>query len=229
MNSTQTYSYSKISKFFDCPANWFATYIEKSVKFVSGPEAQWGNEVHEALDKHFKTGAPLEGRFASFVDYAAKIKNAAPSKVESEKELAFDGCWKPVGWWDKSAVQRGKIDVFYKVDDSRAVVLDHKTGKYKPSNYVGELKYFSLLSMKADPSLEKVKTVTTWLNSDSNGPPTVAVYDRAKDLPEIQDEFDGKIAQIERALEFDNFPMKVSGLCHGWCGNTKCKMWKPRK
>ncbi len=226
---TQTYSYSKIDKFFQCPTLWKATYLDKSIKYVSSPEAEWGTDVHDALDKYFKQGKPLEGRFESFANYAKQIKDAAPSPILSERELSFDKDWKQVGWFDKSAVQRGKLDVFYKVDESRAVVLDHKTGKYKPGNYVGELQYFTLLSMKADPSLQKIKTITTWLNRADTGKPTVAVYDRDKDLPEIEEMFQGKIMQIERALEFDNFPAKTSGLCHGWCANTSCRHWKPKK
>lgn len=229
MTYTQTYSYSKIDKFFQCPALWKAQYLDKSIKYVSSPEAKWGSDVHDALDKYFKNGTPLEGRFESYASYAEKIKLSAPSPIVSERELAFDKDWKQVGWFDKSAVQRGKLDVFYKVEDSRAVVLDHKTGKYKPSGYVGELRYFTMLSMKADSGIEKIKTVTTWLNQSSPGAPTVAIYDRDKDLPLIEEEFGGKIAAIERAMEFDNFPCKPSGLCAGWCANTSCKMWKPKR
>lgn len=229
MNYTQTYSYSKIDKFFQCPALWKVQYLEKSLPYVSSPEAEWGSAVHDALDKFFKHNTSLEGRFESFEKYAEKIKAAAPTKIMSELELAFDKDWNSVGWFDKSAVQRGKLDVFYKIDDTRAVVLDHKTGKYKPSNYVGELKYFTMLSMKADDKIEKIKTITTWLNQASPGAPTIAIYDREKDLPLIVEEFDGKINAIERAMEHDTFPCKPSGLCQGWCANTSCKMWKPKR
>jgi len=221
------HSYSSISKFDTCPFAWAGSYYYKDVKYTEGEAARWGNEVHDSLDKFFKTGQPLKGNLAYLNNYADSIKNSL-GEVESEKEIAFDVDWNKVGWWDDQCFQRAKLDIFKKQDE-RATIIDHKTGKYSPLsliNYNGELEYFTLLAMKNDEDLQKIKTVITWLKGDSK--PTVAIYDRSN-LNEFEDKFAIKIQNIENAVDNHDFPCKPNGLCNGWCAKTTCKHWKPKR
>ena len=124
--------------------------------------------------------------------------------------------------------QRAKLDIFDK-EGERATIVDWKTGKFSSlslANYTNETQYFTLLSMKADEELQKVKTVLAWLKGDSK--PTIAVYDRSN-LNELEDKFTTKIEAIEHAIDTHDFPCKPSGLCYGWCAKKTCKHWKPKR
>lgn len=221
------FSYSNISKFFSCQQQWAATYFYKTIKYVESEAARYGMRGHKALDEYFKKKTPLPSDFRHLKTYAKKLEDSLED-IESEKEIAFDEDWNEVGWWDHSCFQRGKIDVYNKEDD-RATIVDHKFGKYSNlslENYISELKYFTLLAMKSDEEVEKVKTVITWLKGDSK--PTVEIYDRS-DLPHIEDEFAEKIEIIHAAIDAEEFTYTPSGLCNGWCSNDTCKHWKPKK
>ena len=161
-----------------------------------------------------------------YINYAETLKTTLPN-LESEKELAFDDEWNTVGWWDDNCFQKGKLDVFEK-QDNRAIIVDHKTGKYSSyslENYLGEMRYFSLLTMKADPEIDKIKTVITWLQNDST--PTTRIYTR-DDVVKIENEFENKINIIEQAVDNETFQCKPSGLC-SYCGKMDCKYRKERK
>lgn len=189
--------------------------------------AAFGSKGHDAFDEYFKIGKPLPQQYNYLTDYVENLKNNL-GKVESEKEIAFDEDWNRVGWWDDDCYQRGKLDI-YKKEGDRGTIVDHKFGKFSPmslENYTEEMKYFTLLTMKDDEEVEKVKTVVTWLKGDSK--PTSAIYTR-DDLSEIEDNFASKISLIEDAIETEEFTYTQSGLCNGWCANTTCKFWKPKQ
>lgn len=210
------YSYSSISKFETCPYQWEAQYVLKTIKFIPNETTTWGQETHDALDKRLKTKQPLPERFMMFEKYAKAVE-ALPGTLKSEYEMALDAEGNRVGWWDKTAYERGKSDVSVFHDD-RCQIVDWKTGSYRPNTE--ELDYFSLLTFKIHPEVEKIKTTYLWFKND--GPPTIAYWDR-KQLDELASKFAEKIDRIERARVNDVFPSKKSGLCKQYCGRFDCK------
>ena len=216
-----TWSYSSLSKFETCPYQWYSNYILKEIKFVPNAAVVWGQQAHDELDKRLKTGNPMPNRFQKYEKYAIAVEDYAEKvggHLESEYEMAIDEDYNQVGWWDKSALQRGKTDVSIFHDD-RCLIDDHKTGKYRPNTQ--ELEYFSYLTFIIHPEVEDIRTVYVWFKED--GPPTVDQFNRVKDFDRLEEIFMDKIYSIEQALEMDLFPKKRSGLCNKYCGSPSCK------
>lgn len=210
------WSFSSISKFDTCPYQWKSSYVLKNIPYKPHTATVWGQEVHDAMDKAFKTSSPLPERMKAYEKYVTAIKSI-PGKLYSEYEMAIDAKGNRVGWWDKTAVERSKTDVSI-FDENRCNIIDHKTGKYRPSD---ELEYFSLMTFRLHPEVEKTKTTFLWYQGD--GAPTVAYYNRSSDLDRLENKYSEKIATIENALVYDKFPAKKSGLCQSYCGSPSCR------
>jgi hypothetical protein len=210
-------SFSKLNKFDTCPRQFESQYIRKDIQFVSSPATEWGSAVHEAFDNRFKTGEELTGRFESYEQYARILDaQAVGARLESEYELVVDIDGNRLAWDDPAAHMRGRIDVAIFYPDGRMLIADHKTGNRRVND---ELEFFALLSFKLHPEVQRIKTVFLWYKTGDK--PDVKFYTR-EDLPEIEAKFAAKCATIENALEFDKFPMKVSGLCKNFCGSRSC-------
>lgn len=210
------YSYTHLSTFERCPRQFKSKYLLKDIEFIPNEKTQWGKDVHDALDVRLKSKEPLHDRFKMYEPYAASIEKI-PGKLCTEYEMAVDTNGNRVGWWDKSAVKRGKADVII-FNEDKALIADWKTGKYSPSQ---ELQYFSLLAFKTHPALESIKTMFLWFKND--GPTTKESFTRSDDFNRLEDKFEKKIFKIEEAIKYDHFPANKSGLCKNFCGSPTCK------
>lgn len=210
------WSYTSIQKFETCPYQWYCQYITKEIKFKETEAVIWGREAHEALDKRLKTNEMMSDRFKAYEPYAQAVQRIE-GNIYSEHELVVDKEGQQKGWWDKTAFMRGKADVFVDHQDGRGQILDWKTGSIKPSE---ELEFFTLITFKLYPTIEKIRTAFIWLKHKVK--PTVQTYDRDT-LSEINSKFFNKIEKIESALAHDKFPKKRSGLCKNYCGSISCE------
>ena len=209
-------SYTKIAKFETCPFQWLESYVNKNIKFIPNEKTEWGKAVHDAFDKRFKIKVPMSGRFESYEQYAKTLENL-PGKLISEYEIVIDEEGKRVGWWDESAYMRAKVDVCI-LQDTKAVVFDHKTGGRRNSE---ELEFFVVIMFFLHPEVDDIKTIYAWYK-EPGCPLDVEYFNRVNDFGRLLDKFNGKIAKIQEALEFDKFPKKKSGLCKDYCGSTTC-------
>lgn len=215
-------SFSKLSKFETCEYQWFCQYVEKNIQFVDSPATVWGSDVHSAFDERFKTGIPLEGRFADYEKYATLLEQQAHgAKLFSEFELVVDVDEKQTAWDSPTAHLRGRTDVQIFYPDGRCLIFDHKTGSRRPND---ELEFFSMLTFMIFPEVHTIKTLFAWYKEvDENGncKTDSKIYKRT-DLPAMRTKFSEKINKIESALEFDTFKKSKSGLCRSYCGSPTC-------
>ena len=215
-------SYSKLSKFETCERQWMSQYILRDIQFVDSPATVWGSDVHSAFDARFKTGEVLTDKFEAYEQYALALeKQATGSRLESEYELVVDADEKQTAWDSPTAHLRGRSDVQIFYTDGRCLIFDHKTGKRKLSD---ELEFFAMLTFMIHPEVHTVKTIFAWYKEvDESGRCKMdsRIYKR-DELPEMRDKFLAKIAKIERALEYDDFPKRRSGLCKNYCGSPTC-------
>ena len=221
------HSYSSISCFETCPKQFQEKYILKSVKFQQNEAAKYGSEGHKACEDAIKSRTLPSGRWVHVAPVIQSIYNAAgDAEIHAEYELGMNRDKQPTSFWD--GWLRGKLDVIYKPTPDKVVIADHKFAKHAPSKYNLEMDVFSYLTMVNDTEVEGVKRVLLWLKQESPGKPTVSTVTRKDDFNRIEDNVLGKIQFIERSVEFDNFPCKVTGLC-GWCDVKSCPHQKQRK
>lgn len=205
------WSYSRLSKFTNCPLQYKLVDIEKKYPFVETTETKWGKVVHKALELRITEGLDLPDHLEHMKNFMDKIANN--EGAFAEVQMTINPEFKPVGWFAKDAWCRGQLDVG--VDKGKDCwVGDYKTGKRRPDS--DQLMLFAALTMHHKPMVETVKTSFIWLKDMKMDSET---YHRDQ-LPEIWRHFLPKVARIEAAHEKDKFPAKPSGLC-GWCPVTK--------
>ena len=217
-------SFSALDSFETCPRRHHLTRVTKQVADPPGEAARWGNRVHDALQRYLQGDAQaLAGALAQYQPLADTLLKNTQNKgrnatVDAELQLAVDMDLDPCGWWDDRGWIRGIVDALLR-RGSVAYALDWKTGK--PKDDAGQLALFAGLVMAHYPEIETVHTAYVWLQHKQSDKRT---YHR-RDLPEIWQQVEPRVAQLERAFAHNNWPARPSGLCKNWCpvGRDLCE------
>ena len=203
------WSYSSLTAFETCPRRYKLTRLEKKVVEPQTEATTHGNEVHKALELATKGEKPLPDKYKQYIPIVDRLK-AKPGKKLIEWKFGLTASYKPTTFFASDVWCRGVID-YGVVTTTAACLLDHKTGKPKPD--ADQLKLFAGVAMATYPYVENVSTGYLWLAYNKT---TSENFTRA-DIPEIWQEFGGRVARMEHAYKNDDFPPKPSGLCKSWC------------
>lgn len=217
MGKPIAHSYTSITSFETCPKRHYHLRVLKDVVEPPSDALTWGNTVHKALELRLRDKAELPQGMANYEPYAQKLE-AKPGQLLVEEEIALTRNMERVGWWDRKAWLRGKLDVAI-VNGVKAGIFDWKTGGRKPDN--DQLKLFAGLTFAVHPEVEVVTTGFIWLK---DGKFDKQVFTRDQN-PDIWGEFSTRIERVENAHAKDKWPAKPSGLCRAWCpvGRSRCE------
>jgi hypothetical protein len=132
-----SWTVSKLNMYDGCPAKAKYKHLDKLPE-PDSPAMARGGEVHAHAEQY------VTGREKKLADelQQKKVKSLVEKlkkdykgkKVRVEMELAFNRAWKPCHWLAKDVYVRFKIDVVHFISDGLAVVIDWKTGKFKPEH-----------------------------------------------------------------------------------------------
>lgn len=222
-----SWSYTAMSQFKNCQAQYAAERFYCTVPFVQSAEAKEGDMIHKALENALKTGEQLPDWCRAFTKYVDAVRRRAEKTdadilVEEQITLARD--MSRTGWFDKDAWCRGKIDVLLMpMNSNECTIIDWKTGKVSDDPL--QLRMFAKLATFINPNLERFKCKYIWLKHDR---PTEEILEREtverawKQILEV-------VAEMEACWESEAWGHTKSGLCNGWCKNHTCHLWRPRK
>lgn len=206
------WTYSSLDKFNTCPKQYYHLRVVRDVVDPPSPQKAWGETVHTALELYVKEGKPLPvgmEQWQSFVDKLLRL----PGEVFTEHEFAIDRNFQPCSWDD--AWSRGIADLFILGGD-RAVVVDYKTGKRKPSE---QLCLYALYVFATHPEVEFVHTCFAWLKDRKVDKQT---YHRSE-MSDLWQEFLPTLSRLESSHDKDYWPPRPSGLCRKWCPVVSCE------
>lgn len=211
------HSYTSITGFETCPRRHYLLRVAKEVTEPPSDALTWGNTVHKALENRLRDKTQLPKGMESYEPYAKKLEGK-PGTLLVEEEIALDRNLKRVGWWDRSAWLRGKLDVGI-VNRRKAGIFDWKTGGRKPD--ADQLELFAGLAFTVLPEVEEVTTGFIWLK---DGKFDKQVFTREQN-PVIWQGWMPRIERVERAHATNKWPAKPSGLCRNWCpvGRSRCE------
>jgi len=201
------HSYSAIKLYENCPLRYYRQRVVKDVVDEGGAASKYGERIHEFLEKRLAENAELPQEAEHYEALCQSVEKAATGgELYVEKELVLTENLEPTGWWDSDAWLRSKLDVLIVRGDT-AVVMDWKTGKRYPDFF--QLSLFAAQVFKHYPDVQKVKTSLVWLKSMAMD---TEQYSRSRSN-ELWADIMGRIRNIYKSLEHDNWPAKPSGLC----------------
>ena len=208
------WTYSQLEGFETCPKQYHEVRVKRSIPYVQGEAAKWGDEVHKALELRVSEAKPLPTGMTQWESLVSKVI-AMPGQKIVEGKYAIDSNFNPCGYYDKQAWSRGKIDLGI-INGKTGASLDWKTGKRKPTE---QLELYAGYMFQTHPQLETVHTGFIWLKEKKIDKAVV----HKQDMPAIWQRLVARYRRIEIAYEKDAWPAKPSGLCKNYCPVTSCE------
>lgn len=209
------WSFSTYDSYQTCPRRLNEIRFAKTVVEPESPHAQWGTEVHKALELGVKESTPLPASMEHLNSIIDTLKKT-PGKVYTECQLAVSRDLDPVEFFSELVWCRGIVD-FLAVNHGVAIALDYKTGKRKLTK---QLELMALLIFANFNSVEKVHTGFVWLKE--GGKLDTDTF-RRDQIPELWDSFRKTVNDMEYSFEMGLWPERQNGLCRQWCPVVQCK------
>ena len=221
MSNLMPLSFSRLSTFENCPAQFDYLYVSKRVQNMSNEASEYGDRVHKVLEAYGLLGSDEEravmraeaaleekttlSKWAHIVD---KIL-ARPGQKLFEHQMAVNRQLQPVDWFAKDVWIRSIADVLV-INGDTAYCLDYKTGKVKDNPT--QLQLFAAMVMWLYPQVNTVKTSFIWLKFDDV---TNAKYER-RFLDSLWRALEPRFDKVQEVIDLGVFDTKPSGLCP-WC------------
>lgn len=216
------WSYSALTRYENCPKQYFHINVKKDIKDEYGDSEAGaeGNAIHAALFKRVTKGHPLPLPLRHYESLAARFASA-PGDKHGELKLALNRDFEPTDFFASDVYLRAIIDLAI-VRDKHAIVVDWKAGKIKDD--------FTQLAMSAAvlgqymPELETFDIAFVWLKHKNISRKSYTKHD----LKAIWADLIPRAQRVELALKTTDFPAKKSGLCRGYCPVKQCPNWEAR-
>lgn len=205
--ATLAHSYSSMKMYENCPKRFYHQRITRQVTDPGGEATLYGERLHKMLEERLRDAVDLPQEAAPYAPLVeAVLRSVGGGTLMVEQELTLNRKLKPTGWWDADAWMRSKLDVLV-IKDSKAIVLDWKTGKRRPD--FAQLELFALQVFAHHKSVKEVSSGFVWLKDSAIDRET---YKR-DNIGELWSNLLNKVSRIERSLQEDDWPAKPSGLC----------------
>lgn len=207
------WSYSALSSYITCPAQYEAMRVSKRYPWETGEAAIWGVEVHEAIEKYLTDGTPLPDRMKAFQSY---VDSLAGGEFYVEIKLGVYEDGSPCAFDDPECWARCIVD-YLRVKGTVGLSIDHKTGKRREGS--GQLKMSAAIIFAHFPQLKSLICGYAWLQE--GGKISREIHTR-NDIPKIWASFTKDLKELAWSYETGNWPTRPSGLCGKWCGVLDC-------
>lgn len=150
-----TWSYSSLSLFKQCPRKYHRLRVVKDIKEEEAEHLIYGNEVHKAAEEYGRDGTPIPQKFIYIKQYVDTLIDSPGDKYYEHKmglTRELEPCEFLAGhvWW------RGIAD-FLAVDGKEAVLVDYKTGKSARYADTAQLELLALAIFAHFPHVEIVR------------------------------------------------------------------------
>ena len=215
MTKVMPLSFSRLSTFEQCPAQFDYLYVSKRVANQSNEHSEYGDRVHKVLEAKGK-GTLDEGALSAEEKITLEKWGPIVDRITSqsgdkyfEHQMAVNRNLQPVGWFAPDVWIRSIADVLV-VDGATAYCLDYKTGKVKENPT--QLQLFAAMVFRHFPKVETVKTSFVWLKFDEV---TNSRYER-RFLDALWRALEPRFTKVQDVIELGVFETKPSGLCP-WC------------
>jgi hypothetical protein len=221
MAKSFAWSYSALSRYENCPKQYYHINVKKDVKDEYGDSEAGaeGNRIHAALFRRLTRNDPfpLDLRYLEAV---ARPFAEAKGDRYGELKFALNRSFEQVDFFASDVYVRAIID-FLLINDTKATVIDWKTGKVRP-DYT-QLRMSAAVLSKVMPEIETFSLAYVWVKHRNVSPQTVT----KAELLGIWNELLPRADRVEQAIKTTDFPAKPSGLC-SYCPVVACPHYTSR-
>ena len=150
-----TWSYSSLSLFKQCPRKYHRLRVLKDIKEDEAEHLIYGNAVHKAAEEYGRDGVPIPSKFLYIKTYVDTLIDSPGDKYYEHKmglTRELEPCEFLAGhvWW------RGIAD-FLAVNGKEAVLVDYKTSKSARYADTAQLELLALAIFAHFPHVEIVR------------------------------------------------------------------------
>lgn len=215
------WSYSALSAFTKCPAQYKAVRVDKLYPYVQGPEAAEGERQHKAFENYILKGETLPANMSHHTPMVQALA-AIPGKKHPEMKLAVDANGNACQYFDRTVKVwvRAAADLVIERRPEYMQLADFKSGKSRYAD-TSQLKLTALLLFAKFPALQQVDSALLFTKENK----VVPVSYNRDESPKYWSEFLPEYQKLVRAHETNTFHPKPSGLCtrcpHVRCGHNR--------
>lgn len=211
------WSYSALTGFETCPAQYRELKVTKSIREAPSAAMQAGSAAHKHMECRIRDKTELPESLAYMEKMCVAFDNAQTigADVLVEERACLNEDLEPTEFFARDAWLRGVFDVAV-LYHRKAGIYDWKTGKRKVDN--DQLKLFAAISFELY-DVDEIDTYLVWMKEKRVDKKSFV----ASDAPLIWQEFMPRVEHMAEAHVKDKFPAKPSGLCNGWCPVITCK------
>jgi len=217
------YSFSKINTFFECPQKFDYSYVNKISKDKDYSDPSYfrrGRFIHAYIADRLKGGDGLLSGFAD-VDMEDKLSltDSAETTLENEyisisydfnkneieKQIFLSHQMKPTN--KARAAMLGYID-YFAVHDDFAMIVDWKSGKYRPDANYNQLELYAVWVLEKHPEVTEIDLIFYYVEHNKFSVRTVT----SSEVESFKNKIIENIDIIENEEEFKPTPSKRSCL-----------------
>lgn len=204
------WSFSRLYAWEECPLRAKLKLIDK-LKEPEGPALARGNEIHKEAEKY--ASGQLRTVPKSLALMSDDFKGLKKAKPLVEQQWAFNIDWEPCDWFGRDAWLRVICDAVT-VSPPHAVVIDHKTGKFR-EGYNDQVELFALAALAKFQDIETVRTELWYVDHGKIIPND---FDRS-----MEKKLRAKWVKRAKPMLLDkSFNPRPGGHCR-WCHFSKAK------
>lgn len=215
---TIQWSFSGLKDFIGCPKRYQEVKVLKNFEQKFNEAAQYGNKVHEALEKYVKDGTELPLNYQQFKAWADALIQLPGQKL-TEHRMALTVDRQPCTWAAKDMWVRGIADLLI-IDGEHARVIDYKTGSERYPE-PKQLKLMALLVFSHYPEVKKVSGALMFIMKN-----VIIDEEYTRDIiDELWAAFTPDLERLSQAYENNVWPANPSALCR-FCPVNTCQFYK---
>lgn len=215
---TIQWSFSGLKDFIGCPKRYQEVKVLKNFEQKFNEAAQYGNKVHEALEKYVKDGTELPLNYQQFKAWADALIQLPGQKL-TEHRMALTVDRQPCTWAAKNMWVRGIADLLI-IDGDHARVIDYKTGSERYPE-PKQLKLMALLVFSHYPEVKKVSGALMFIMKN-----VIIDEEYTRDMiDELWTAFTPDLERLSQAYENNVWPANPSALCR-FCPVNTCQFYK---
>jgi hypothetical protein len=208
------WSYSALDTYQTCPRKYWAEKVSKCVKFVPNQATEYGKEVHKKFENDLIKGTKLPLDLRHHEPVLKKLREA-PGEGMPEQKLALNHDFVPTGFFDRDVYVRAILD-YVKFTETKALIVDHKTGKMFDGFDQLELAAACLSAYM--PEIETFILAYYWTKEKKLTRKTLA----KKDIDLVWVKYLPIVNRLQMSFKEDSWPTRYNGLCKKWCGYKEC-------